>query len=717
MITIVCLMALVVIIAREQMTGSVIAVEQARGTVDPASERAALEAIVRDDPHDTDALEQLAILAREDGRWMEAANQWAQIAKLDPLNADARFEEARNLLAAGDALAVISTLTDSGRMLSPPEQLLLARGQLMLGDIEAARSAAATALRELPDDPTTRLMWADIAFSDGDDETARVGYRALVNTPDTALAAQLGLAQIASRRGNADAAIEKLQRIAAPAPSQFLTARAALYRQLKRFDLAEADYRSLVDQNGPRPDAVVPLAELRAAANAVVDVRALRLSLTGTDTAALAAHHYLQAIEEYLDGNLESARDFLAWSADIFGGRDLYRWMQLDVGARLGDAALATLGVRSLQKGLVGKTRLLRIASLLAGQAAEQVDAGQTATASALATLALEVLPEFNAATIVLARVALLDNDSEQARVLAAGLVQDQTYGTAALEVLGRAALAAGDIEQAQAWFASLAAAMPDTATGVYWQGVAAFEAGDLAASVDYLRQAYQRRKDPRVESALIDVLIRQQSYAEAEALAREVIASPEAADAARGHAFLGGVRRAQDRRTEAAVSYTQAAETDPARYPYALAGADLLMELERFDEAQRLLDAAARRYPDNRYVAFKQALLAQRAGHDQDAVHRYRALMRNQSDWALPMVNLSELLAAEEGNRAEAVSMAERAADLAPRWADARWNLAQRKADVGARGEALRAARQVLELAPEHAGAKAMIASLDGKP
>lgn len=709
-VTILCLLALVIIVAREQVTGSVIALDQAREADDPSVERAALESLVREDPHDAVALEELAHLARDQGRWIDAANHWAQIAKFDPLHADARFERVRNLLAAGDARAAIAVLTETPQTLPPREQLLLARARLMQGDIAAAREAVATALQSQADDAAARLMQADIAFIEGNDDMARAGYQALLDEPEQAAAAQLGLAQIALRKGAEALAIERLRAIEETTDFQLLRARASLYRQLQRFDLAEADLRLLIEHHGHRPEVVVPLAELLAAADDVDGVRALRHAMTGTDTAALAARHYLQAVEAYLDEDLTAARDYLSWAGDLFGGRDLYRWMQLDIGARLGDAALASIGTRVLQRGVISDARRVRTAALLTGQAAAQIDAGHSATARVLATLALELVPNLDAANLVLARVALLDRQPEQARALAQSLVDHPTYESAALEVLGRAALAVDDVRQAQAHFDALAAAMPESATGAYWQGVAALEEGDVARSADYLRQAYARRADPRIESALVDVLIRGQQWTDAEAIARQVIAQRQPVDQARGHALLGGVLRAQGRTEEAAAAYVQAAAADPQRYAFALAAADLLMDLDRFDEAGALLDESAGRYPDNRYIAFKRALLAQVAGRNEDAIAGYRALLRSTADWALPMVNLSELLSADEATRTEAVEIAMRAAELAPNWVDARWNQAQREEAANAPAQALASARRVLELDPTHAGARALV-------
>jgi tetratricopeptide (TPR) repeat protein len=717
-VTIVCLLALVIIIAREQVTGAAIAVEEAAGAGDAASERAALEALARDDPHDASAQQELAVLARDEGRWVDAAAHWARVAKLDPTHANAHFEQARNLLAAGDAPGVVAALTADGRAPTAREQVVLARACLMQGERDAARAAADAALRERRHDPAARLLIADLAFIDGDDAAAESGYQGLVEDPQTAAAAGLGLAQLAVRRGDEDAAIERLTAMQVSPSLQVLSARAGLYRQLGRFDLAEADYRALVDRYGPEPEVVVPLAELRAAADDADGVRALRTALTGTDTVALATRHYLQAIEDYLRGDLDSARDKLGWSADFFAGRDLYRWMQVDIGARLGDMALASTGVESLRRGVVGKTRRLRAAAVLAGQAADAVSTGDVETAEALSALAQELVPGLAAATLVHARAALLRGERERARSLALDLIgnaESGDYGNAALEVLGRAELADGDLDAARSRFDALAEAMPDAAIGPYWQGVTAFRAGDLASGEALLREALARRDDPRVESALVEVLIAAKSWDEAEALARRVIAAPRPRDQARGFALLGGVLRAQGLIADAAAAYGRAAELDPGRTPYALVAADLHMDAGQFEQARALLDAAERRDGHNRFVLFKQALLAQRAGRGDEAVERYRALLRETPDWALPMVNLSELLAAGDATRDEALRLAERAAELTPDWIDAQWSLAQREAEAGADDAALRAARRVLALAPDHAGAAALVAGGEG--
>ncbi|NBC15154.1 MAG: hypothetical protein GVY09_17805, partial [Gammaproteobacteria bacterium] len=399
-LSILCLLALVIIVAREQMTSPAMAVADARGG-GVADQREALEALLARDPHDDTAVAELAALATAERRWREAAEQWGRLAKLDPLHPDARYEQARALLAGGDADAASAVLGADGREPSSREQVLLARAALLRGDREAAHRHADAAAAAAPDLPALALLQADLAFLAADDARAEALYTRLLDAPETAAAAQLGLAQIALRRDEPAAALSRLAAIPADAGYQALRARAALYRQLGRDAAAASDLRALIDRYGPVPDLVVPLAELTAAAEDAGAVRALRESLLGGGAAALAARHYLQAMEAYLRQDLDQTRDYLGWSADFFAGRDLYRWMQLDVGARLGDPALVAAGVRALQDGVVSPLRQARAAAVLTAAARDFVDAGDADTAAALADAALTLVPELASARLL----------------------------------------------------------------------------------------------------------------------------------------------------------------------------------------------------------------------------------------------------------------------------------------------------------------------------
>ena len=93
---------LVITVSHEEIPGYVVEAQRARDAQDLEAERAALEALKETDPHHIKSLEDLARIARKEGRLIDAANQWAEVAALDPMHATAHFEQARNLYAAGD---------------------------------------------------------------------------------------------------------------------------------------------------------------------------------------------------------------------------------------------------------------------------------------------------------------------------------------------------------------------------------------------------------------------------------------------------------------------------------------------------------------------------------------------------------------------------------------------------------------------------------------
>ena len=78
------------------------------------------------------------------------------------------------------------------------------------------------------------------------------------------------------------------------------------------------------------------------------------------DTAALAARHYLEAMEVYLADDPEGTLHRLSWAEGYYANRDLYRWMELDAALRLGDVER----VRRMSLIEEGDGRRVRMANL-----------------------------------------------------------------------------------------------------------------------------------------------------------------------------------------------------------------------------------------------------------------------------------------------------------------------------------------------------------------
>ncbi len=658
---------LIIAATQEGVHQALLGADTAGEGADPRARREALEAARAADPHQVRTLEALARLAREEGRWLDAAQQWAEIAKLDPSYRDARYQEALNLDALGDWRGVVEAL--AAAELPGDAAILKAKALLGLGRQPEAQALVDRVMASEPDHAGARQIKANLLFLEGNLDAAEAAYRDLEARAETRYAGHLGLVQVAMRRGDptkAEATLNALP-LGPDAPGQYLLARGDLLRQFGDLEGAMASYQALATSLGAIPDAAVPLAELAAAKGQPERVEQWRRDLLGTNPPALAARHYLEAIAAYLRGDLTAALQGLVWSDPYFSRRDLYRWIALDAGAAGGD----------------------------------------------LERVRTQVQAERPAVRLVQARTALVAGRLDEASRLAEALIGDPATGPdgapGALEVLGRVALARDQHTAARDAFDRLATALPDSAIPPYWQGVAAFRRGDAASAADLLRGAYARNRDPRIESALMDALLQTQALDEAQALGEALTQGNDAGARGRGWAYQAGVARARGDRAQAAAAYRKALGEDP-RLPYALATADLLIALADYPQAGEVLAAAALKAPEDRVLNFKRAYLAQLAGDLPAAAAGYRKLLAKAPNWPLPMVNLSEVLMAERETQGEALDLARRAVQSAPKWVAGQWNLAQCLQALGRKPEAWDAATAVLALDPSHAGAKALL-------
>ncbi len=716
---IVSLFALLVIsLSHEEIPGYIVEAQRARDAQDLGAERAALEALKESDPHHIKSLEDLARIAREEGRLIDAAKQWGEVAVLDPMHATARFEQARNLYAAGDYRTVIELLSRDSLQDNPDARALYAMALFSTGRADEAEAVILRTMAVHPGHTNTLLLHADRLFLDDQLEAAETVYRKLLDSKEVAGSAHFGLVQIHVRRGEPERAVALMHERPADTNDsyQLLSAHAEFWRQTGHLDEAVETYQRLLRDYGPLPEIVVPLAEVTASRGEKMPITELRSKLAGTTAPALAARHYLLALEAYLDKDPGAALQRLSWAEGYYGRRDLYRWVELDSAVRLGNEERARAAVEGLQRMNLAPLRRGHAADLAAVHAAHWADRGKYEKAEVLAGLALELSPDHAAARLVIARAALVGGREEEAAELARPLLQDDGLRPAALEVLGRADMETGDMKAAEQHFRELVQALPESSIGPYWLGVNLYRQGDYPGAIEQLRTAYQRNPEPRVSASLLDALIRAEDWSEANDLAEEQIAEAEAPARALGWAYKAGIYRARGELDLAAEAYQKAMEEQPERLAYALAAADLLIDVGELEQAKLILDTAAQQAPENRVLRFKRGYLAQLMGETGIAAQYYRDLLSDFPSWALVMVNLSELLGATEGSRTEALEMAGRAAELTPGWDEAHWNLAQRAMEAGKEDQARQSALRVVEISPEHGRAVALIARLGGE-
>jgi tetratricopeptide (TPR) repeat protein len=706
---------LVIAFDQNDIPAHTIAAAQARSNGDRSGERTALEALHSTDPAQVDVIEKLAVIARGQGRWLDAAAAWAQVAQLNPLHAGAQFEQAKNLAAAGRFVDVAQLLSAARFTSAPDAQVLLIRAQLAIGKETEAKLAHRALLLAFPQELNAVLLSADFHALNGDYALAQKGYSALLDSPGVAAAARLGLIQTNIRLGHRYVAIKLLNGFPDD-PSdgfQLLMARAEIWQQLGQIDQAIETMEGLLAQTGPILDVLIPMAELYAAQTKVSSIEKLFVEIEGTTAPDIAARHYLQAILAYLCDDASTAQLRLEWAGSYYGQRALFVWMQFDTDLALGDviAARAFVDNKYVQDlSLFNELQSRLLAGRLIIEASSAAGRGASEIARDFATLALRLQPDDLTAQVVLSRAALVARDYEAAAAAAMRGVDNPSTRASALEVLGRVALAQQRPDEAIIFFMKLAEINATESIGYYWLGIAYFQQHKNKRAITALTTALELDNSVRIAAALLDVLLVGGELNQAESLARRYIGAAEGSDRSLGWAWLGGVERARGNAGLSINAYQQALLEAPDRLPLMLLTADLLTHEARFDDALALLENAAARHPSNRIVEFKQAYALQLAGSVDLAKTRYQALLRNDPDWALPMLNLSEIVAQQAANPEYALVLATRVTALSPDWLAGHWNLAQRAQESGRLSLARASAATVIRMDPEHAGAIAIL-------
>lgn len=690
--------------------------QEARKAHDVVAERAALEAITDVDPQHVESIERLANIDREEGRFNDAAEHWGQVAVLDPLHATARFEQARNLYASGQFGAVDALLSQLPQTSENPDlQALMAMSKLSIGRVEEAHDILDNMEANFPAHAQTQLLSADRAFIRDQLDQAEAGYIALSKHPELAASAHFGRAQVLLKRGHAEQAVALLsQRPLTQSDSyQLAAAHAKFWTQTGRLEQARATYQYMLKHHGPLPDTIVPWAELIAAQGKSKPLHDLRLKLIGTTTPVLAARHYIDAMQSYIEKTPKRTLQKLVWAENYFGGRDLFRWMALDSALQVGDSERAAAAVNKLRGRSLAALRRGHAADLIAAHAAQWIDQGKLALGQQFAKLSLSLQEDNAAARLVQARHALLSGNELAAANQAKALLNQQLVIPAATEVLARAQLARGDFVTSEQTLRQLIELLPTSSTGPYWLGINLYRQQRYEEAIEQLRLAWQRNQDPRISGALLDVLLQTGDFVAAMTLAEEQIQQPELAAQAVGWAFKAGVLRTQNKITEAISAYREALQLDSDRTVYALAMADMLIDQHQYSAARNVLDRMLQRKPTHQILRFKRAYLAQLEQDVDVAIERYRALLIDHPQWALVMVNLSELLIEQKSSQHEAISLAKWAVELTPKWPQAHWNLAQRAYAVQQNALAEKATRTTLALTPEHTKARELLNDL----
>ena len=646
-----------------------------------------LQEILTEDPHHCEALRRLATLARDQGQFRAAAGYWRILRGLEPLNSSVREKEFVNRLAYGDFRTVIESLEGQGQNVQTRnENLLLARAFLQSGRSDDAQALLTQALADNPSDETARLLSADIQFANGETELAERLYRDLISTPTVAAAANIGVGNclLAARPHLAKRPFELAENRVKLADElekgSFQAARilANHYRNLGETEKATRIWSSLRKRYPWAPEVIIPLAECLTAEGSISEVTTLIEELPG-GVGGVSLRHYLEAILAHSREEYDTTLQFLGWSREFAGSRPLFQWLELESSIRSGDLARARQAFRKLDE-----TRSLswsgdRVVSFLEESSYEAWEGNEIALAKSLSKWLLELQPANQVARVNLMRLTLSDGRWNEARSQANDILAVYPNSEAALEVRGRALLALREPEAAEEDFARLISINPGSPLGEYWLGVAFSRRGHFNQSAIHLENAHRRYPESlKISAALYAVYLETDNATKALSLAEQLTSQSSGLNQSVGHSFRAGIHRINAEPALAIKEYQLAINAAPNRIPYYLAKADIEMESGKYREARVTLGSALRIDSDHLYTRFKIALCEHRSGARETAIQLYRNLLQDYPDWSLVLVNLSGLLCEDPLEKTEAVSLAQRAVDLTPNWAEAHYHLAE---------------------------------------
>lgn len=488
----------------------------------PAEARAALEAALQADDRFFPAREQLAGIAASEGRWADAAEQYARLVQQQPANTEHHLKLAEALQAQGrnaEAEAELLPLANAG---DPDALVQLAALYRSAGRLDEASGLLDRVFADYPNLPSAHEEAANIAIARGQPEIAESELRQALQSDPSRLSARVTLARLYAERGDPTAAAEQF-RIAVENSS----VDPLVHRQLGEVLLqtgnpqaAEESFKRALElapnsHEAHHGLAMAYLAQGRYDDAAAEEQRALdiaggnyTLAIVGQGDIELAQDRYDQAIERY---TLALERDDRLPAAYLGLGKATQAQSQIAIAIdyyRQGLAIepnnlpllLALADAYGQQPNIAeARATYLRAREIAPNNAAVNAGLGRTLWQAGETEAALQALDQ-----------ALQINPADADTLLLVGDINDQLdQSTAALEAYDRAIEARDDwyqpyfgrgvlhlkLQQTDQAIDDLQTAVRlnnDFAQGHYWLGRAHRAAGDFGAARRELERAVQ---------------------------------------------------------------------------------------------------------------------------------------------------------------------------------------------------------------------------------
>lgn len=572
------------------------------------------------------------VLAAPAGATVSPAGPDEQVPAPGPLQVPSELAAVVEAMRQGDASAALQgALEYVGRNpRSAVGQEVLGAAALMALDFKGAELALTEALRLEPGRVSAMVRLGQVALQSGEPAKAEDWFRKAVGVAPDLGGARRGLTLALVRQGKIRDALEEAREAVQRSRGKDLDSvlfLAGLYQELGQPAEAEQVLEDVVDSSSP-PQALLLLGLAKLELRKIDEAAPLLQRAYDADPTSRWPRLGMAAIRR-ARGELEPARlefeklaaDHPQWALAQFElGRSLLAERRVDDALRAFDRAEQVTPNPAVAR--------LRASQLLLS--AGQVD---PAIARAKAALATPSVAPYARAVLVQAHLSRKRPDLAEQELQAA------------------------------------VAAAPDDALARMQLGRFLVSQGKPApALVEFERAASLRpgAPDPLVGQAEARLLLHQPDEA--------VRAAEQAVQLQQGrpgpYVFLGLVQDRAGRRADATRSFQAALQIEPNHLPAARALAAAYRRDDRPADALRVLQDASRAHPDSLSVLLDLAGARERVGDMAGAEATYRDLLKRAPDSPVALNNLAYLLARDPAALDEALALAERAHQRAPKHA-----------------------------------------------
>ena len=246
-----------------------------------------------------------------------------------------------------------------------------------------------------------------------------------------------------------------------------------------------------------------------------------------------------------------------------------------------------------------------------------------------------------------------------------------------ALEVTGRIAFIRGDNDTAITAFKRIIKTNPESAVGYYWLGIVFQKQRNYKESLIQLKKAFVLKPaNVNIISALHDTYALSNDQSGILNLSDKLIQSDKHQLKSLGFGYKARLSVKKNNYTQAVEEYRLAVKNSPRKISYYLLLARQLIKINKLSEAEKILQDALSIDSVNRYALLEMALLKYKQNDLKASIECYKEILELYPNWAIAVVNLSDVLAKQNPKSAEALSYALQAKKAHPKLWITRLNL-----------------------------------------